>query len=282
MRPPRLLRLVGYQVRMNVILALEYRVAFFVSMLDAAIAPTLALLVWLTVREHSASPSAGSGVGLPYDRVQLVTYFLVAALCSIATSAWAGWQLAEEIRSGGLSKHLLRPAPPIVPAVGNNLGEKVVKLGLLLPLVGMVGLYFRVDLRLSDARLSAEPERWLPFGVALVLAAALNFLLNYLIGTLAFWLQQVGSIGTLEALLAGLLAGRFVPLAFFPAEAAPLLELQPWRYILSFPVEIATGGVEHVSLIRGLAIQCAYVVGLWLLLRVVWRKGLRAYAAVGA
>lgn len=270
---PRLLRLVGHQVRMNAMLALEYRVAAFVGVLDAVIAPALALLVWLTVHAHSVVPSAGTAAGLPYDRAQLVTYFLVAALCSTATSARGGWQLAEEIKTGALSTHLLRPAPPMVAALSTHVGEKVVKLGLLLPLVGLLAVGFREDLTVP-----AEPERWLLFGVALLLAAVLNVLLNYLIGTLAFWLRNVVSIGTLE----GLLAGRFVPLAFFPPEARVALALQPWRYVLSFPVEIATQGAARADVIPGLAVQCVYVAGVWLVLRRVWRAGLRTYAAAGA
>ncbi len=223
------LRIVARLVKMNVMLTLEYRVGFFISMINLVMNPTIALLVWLTVSE--------SGVPLPYDRGQFVTYFVLMALVSLATQTWTAEYVEQDIRDGHLNKSLLRPAPNILHYVDNNLGEKVVKLG---------------------------------------------FLLDYSLGSLAFWLQDVSGVLSLERLLYGLLAGRFVPLAFFPPELTGLLEALPFRYLLSFPLELLTADLPPAALARGFAWQAAYVLGALAAYRAVWRYGLRAYAATGA
>lgn len=263
------LRIVARLVKMNVMLTLEYRVGFFIAMINLVLNPTIALLVWLTVSE--------SGVPLPYDRGQFVTYFVLMALVSLATQTWTAEYVEQDIRDGDLNKSLLRPAPNILHYVANNLGEKVVKLGLLLPPVLLVGLVYRDALQLPTS-----PSRWLLFGVALVLASALRFLLDYSLGSLAFWLQDVSGVLSLERLLYGLLAGRFVPLAFFPPELTGLLEALPFRYLLSFPLELLTADLPPAALARGFAWQAAYVLGALAAYRAVWRYGLRAYAATGA
>jgi ABC-2 type transport system permease protein len=255
--------------RANVMMTLEWRTGVLILMLNSVAGPTVSLLVWLTVREYAAG-------ALPLDRPQLVTYFLLMSVVSMLTDTWAGQYVAADIRHGSLSKALMRPAPPILHDIGNNLGEKGVKIWLMLPLVAVVALFFR-----DDVRLTTDPLRWVAFGAALVLASALTFLLDYVIGTLAFWLQDVSGISTLNALLEGLLAGRFVPLALFPAQAAPLLAVQPWRYVLSFPLEIASGALPGEEIARGLAVQLGYVAALIGVYRVTWRAGLRVYAAVG-
>jgi len=266
---PRPVRLIAQFTRANVMLTLEYRTGFLIYMFNTVAGPTISLLVWLTVEANAQG-------GLPMDRAELVTYFVLMSAVSMLSDTWAGQYIADEIKSGALSNYLLRPASPAAHYIGNNMGEKVIKIWLLLPFVAGVALLFRADVRLTD-----DLRRWAALGVALVLAAVLTFELDYLIGSLAFWLQDVSGLATLNSLLEGLLAGRFVPLAMFPREAAPVLELQPWRYLLSFPLEIVTGTLPVEAIERGLVLQAVYAAGLIGAHRLVWRYGLRVYAAVG-
>ena len=268
-RLPRTLRLVLRETKLNVMLTIEYRAAFFVIMLNVFIGPTVSLLVWLAVLERGPG-----GTALALDRSQLVTYYVLMSLVSMLTGVWLSEYLADDIRTGNLSKYLLRPAPHMAGALGNNLGEKVVKLILLGPLVLAAGLVFRHDLRLP-----AEPGTWALFALAIAGAFTLHFLIDYLLGSLAFWQQAVNGVVTLEGLVAGLLAGRFVPLALFPPELGPVLAAQPWRFTLSFPLEIVTGALDPGAIAYGFALQLAYIAALALVIRVVWSYGLRAYAA---
>ena len=269
MSPGSVLRVAGRLAAMNVMLTLEYRGAFLVYMCNVVAGPTISLLVWLTV--------GAQGVPLPYDRSQFVTYYVLLSLVSMLTATWLGGYLAETIRLGRLSPFLLRPGPYILVQVGNNIGEKIIKLPLLLPLVGTVALLFRADLRPPT-----DPLAWALFLLCLPLAAAVAFLLDFTIGSLAFWIDDVDALLRLKALLGAFLAGQYVPLALFPPALAGLLEAQPFRYTLSFPLEILTGQLEGAALARGFAWQAAYCLGLWAAYRILWRFGLRAYAATGA
>ncbi|HEU5315425.1 MAG TPA: ABC-2 family transporter protein [Chloroflexota bacterium] len=264
-----MVRLLLQEVRVNALLTLEYRSGFVIYQINNVAGPAVSLLIWLTVQEHAAA-------GLPLDRSKLVTYFLLLGVVSMLTSAWTAEYLAEDIRTGALSRYLLRPAPMMHQA-GNNVGEKLIKLILIAPLVILVGLAFRTDVRLEP-----DAARWLCVAVAVVLAAALTLTLDFLIGAAAFWLQDVSGLIALEALVASLLAGRFVPLALFPPELGPLLRAQPWRYLLSFPLEIATGTLDAPGIAAGLGTQVAYLLVTLALFRWVWARGLRGYAAVGA
>jgi len=82
-------------------------------------------------------------------------------------------------------------------------------------------------------------------------------------------------------LVGAFLAGQFVPLALFPPSMAGFLEVQPFRYTLSFPLEVLTGSLAPDALARGFAWQAGYLLGLSALYRLIWHYGLRAYAASG-
>jgi len=265
----RLPRVLGRQVAMNIVATLEYRGAFFIYMVNNVAVPVVSLLVWLTVSEQ--------GVALPYTRGQFVTYYLLLSVVSTLTAVWLAPYLAENIRLGGLSPWLLRPAPYILRDIGNNIGEKIVKLPLLLPLVALVALAFRNDLRLPT-----DPRAWLLFLLAVPLAATIAFLLDFVIGALAFWLQDVRGLVRVKDLIATLLAGQFVPLALFPPQLKGLIDAQPFRYILSFPLEVVTGRLSSADIAVGFAWQVGYCAALYLCYRLLWRYGLRSYAAAGA
>src|SRR5437763_5067173 len=221
-------RVIWRLVTMNVMQTLEYRGAFFVYMINTVVVPVISLLVWLTVSEQS--------VRLPYNRSQLVTYYVLLSVVSMLTATWLAEYVAENIRLGNLSPWLVRPAPYITHDIGNNIGEKLVKLPLLVPLVGLVALIFR-----SDLRLSVDPRAWLLFALSLPMAAAVAFLLDFVIGSLAFWVQDVRGLIRVKGLAGALLAGQIVPLALFPPGMSGFLGVQTFRYTLSFPLAVLTG-----------------------------------------
>ena len=262
-------RVVGQLVAMNVMMTLEYRGAFFLHMVNTVATPLISLLVWLTVSEQ--------GVRLPYSRSQFVTYYVGLSLVSMATSSWLAEYLAQDIRLGGLSPWLLRPTPYMAHYLANNLGEKLIKLPLLLPLLGLVAVFFRHDLRLPTG---IGP--WALFAIALPCAATVAFLLDVVLGSLAFWLQDVRGLIRAKDLLSAFLGGRLVPLSLFPPALAGLLDAQPFRYTLSFPLEVLAGGLSGRALLSGFAWQIGYCLILYAAYRLLWRRGLRSYSATGA
>lgn len=252
----------------NIQMTLAYRAGFVLIMFHTVMAPLISLQIWLTVSEQ--------GVPLPYDRSQLVTYFTLLGAVSMLTGTWIAFYIAERIRLGGLSRDLIRPAPALFESLGNNLGEKVIKLLLIAPMLAVMALLFWRDLRLPT-----DPRAWLLFLLCLPMAAFVNFMLDYAIGSLAFWVEDVMGLVRVKELLQAFLAGRFVPLALFPTEMVGLLEVQPFRYTLSFPLEVLTGALDGPALLRGFAWQVGYCVALVVLHRLIWRHGLRGYAASG-
>lgn len=263
------LRVLRQLLAMNIMINLEYRAAMFLFMVDAIVNPLITLQIWLTV--------SAQGVQLPYSREQFVTYYVLLSFVSMITSTWLAPFTADKIRLGRLSPWLLRPAPYIFSDIANNIGEKVIKLPLLLPMVGLVALLYRDELRVT-----ADPGLWLIFVLALFPAAAISFLIDFVIGSLAFWIDDVRGVNRVKNLANSFLAGRFVPLALFPPAFAGFLEAQPFRYIVSFPLEVLAGSLSQEALLRGFAWELFYLAALWALYRVMWHFGLRGYSAAGA
>jgi ABC-2 type transport system permease protein len=261
----RLARVLRILVIREVTIMLHYRWWLAFLQLSNIVAPAISLLVWRGAIAQGATP--------PVTESFLTTYLVLVSIVAMLTSSWTSGFLAESIRLGGLSSWLVRPCSTHLNGLANNLGEKIVKLFLLVPLAAVLGAVFH-----HQVALPAEATRWLAFGVSLVLAAAMTFSLDIVIGSLAFWFEDVSAVDRLRSLLARLLSGALIPLALFPKAFEGFLNVQPFRFMVSFPLEVLLGHPAAGSF----ALQTAWFAAFVGSAVVVWRAGLRSYQGAGA
>ncbi|GAB3942345.1 hypothetical protein GCM10029976_063200 [Kribbella albertanoniae] len=138
-----------------------------------------------------------------------------------------------------------------------------------------------MDLPRLDER-AGQRGRWALFFVTLALGAILVFTIDILIAAFAFWMDDVSALVQARVIIGSVLSGSVVPLALMPEWSRGFIDYQPYRYTVSFPVEIVAGNLSGSELLTGLGVQLGYVVAVGLLARVVWAAGIRAYSAVGA
>ncbi len=246
---------------------LTHRAWVVLLQLGGVVPPVVSLVVWTGAIAQGATPP------VPPDRI--VTWFVLVAVVSMVTSSWTAAFLAEDIRTGGLSIWLVRPCPALAHLVANNVAEKAVKIVVLLPMVAGLGVVFR-----AQVTLPRDPAVWLAAMAALVCAGILTFALDVLIGCLAFWFEDVEGVQSLVLLVQRLLSGAVVPLMLLPGPVQEALRFQPFRFTLSFPLEILTGSgvAERADWLAMLGWTGAAVAAVML----VWRLGVRRYEAAGA
>ncbi len=262
-------RLLRRMIAVNVINSAAYRGDMLMFMLGAILSPIISLLVWRA--------AIASGADLPISDTYLTSYFVLLSVISVLTSAWLSGFLAHKIRNGELSSWLARPGSFLYELAANNVSEKVIKLMALIPMVIVFGFINRDQLDLS-----APAWRWALLVVSTVLGAILFFSLDVIEGSLAFWLEEVSGLVAVRHLLMLVLAGQLVPLALLPEWSQGFLVAQPFRYLLSFPIELIVADLSTRDVAIGLAYQVGWTMVFVLASRWVWGRGKRAYAAVGA
>jgi ABC-2 type transport system permease protein len=262
-------RLLRRLVAINMAVSVAYPFAFFCYMFSAVFAPLIAALVWRA--------AIASGAALPVDTSYLMTYFVLLAVVSMLTSSWLSGFLANNIRNGKLSVWLARPGSFLYDLAANNISEKAFKSVILFPMVACFAWLFR-----DDVSFAAAAWRWGVAAVAIVMGAVIAMSLDVAEGSLAFWIDDVSGLVKARSLLMAVLAGAVVPLALFPEWAQGFLMIQPFRYILSFPLEVVVGDLPGDEVATGLALQVTYTVLFVLGARWLWTTGKRSYAAVGA
>jgi len=121
----------------------------------------------------------------------------------------------------------------------------------------------------------------LAFVPALVMAWALRFFWGYWLALLAFWATRADALLALQDALVFLLAGQVAPTALLPDLMRRISIVLPFRYMLGFPVEILIGQLDTAEIGVGFAVQAGWLVVAVILFGVMWRQGVRRYAAVG-
>lgn len=265
---PRTLATLTALVRLETMTIATYR-WWLVAMQASGLAlPAVSLLAW--------RGAIALGAQTPVDERYLTTYLVAVSLVTLLTSSWTSGFLADSIRLGTLSSWLVRPCSTHLAAIANNLAEKAAKLVVLVPMVAALGFLLR-----GSVELPQDPAQWLVCGLALVLGGTMAFALDVLVGSLAFWFEDVAGVDRLRLIVTRLLSGAIVPLAVLPASWQPFLVAQPFRYLVAFPLEVLLAP-DAVATGTGLAWQVGWTVVLAATAATAWRVGLHRYQGAGA
>lgn len=213
-----------------------------------------------------------------YDRDALMRYYAAVLIVGILVFDFADWNLDMLIRTGRFITFLLRPMSHRAFALSQKLGHRSLGLWLeALPIYLILWLVFAIRL---------VPARPLWFGLSLILGFLIMFLVNYCVGTLAFWLTRTQGIRRLAGFLRDLCAGVFLPLALFPEPVQHVLFYLPFQFITYVPIQVLLGeyrlGAMQLTLPEIVGVQALMALAMWALSILLWRAGLRRYTAAGA
>lgn len=249
--------------------AAQYRIQALLWMLFAIIRPVIFLAAWAAVAQSQGGSVGGFTVG------DFTTYFVALTLVSHLTMAWNSHEFEFEIRQGRLSPKLLRPLHPLHYSVVENTVFKlttIIPLGLVL--VGVVLTF--------GARFETQPFHIVLFVPSVILAAALSFMMTWLIATLAFWVTRMRTANTLFMRASFLFAGQIAPVAIVPAWLQVLSYALPFWYMLGAPTDILRGSTTFEQSLPIIGGQAAWLAVTVVAYAFAWRAGLRQYSAVGA
>jgi ABC-2 type transport system permease protein len=180
-----------------------------------------------------------------------------------------------DIRTGTLSPQLLKPLHPMHLWLTGVVSSKPIQTAIVLPPIAIASalLGIRYDLNLTTLVLAL-----LAAGGALLI----EFFVQAIIGSLAFWISHGTAIADVWFWVRSLLSGWIIPLAMFPLGLQIALIYLPFRYCLAFPIEIILGQLTPDQIVLGFVMQYAWVAVFWAVFQIVWRRGVRSYSAVGA
>jgi len=120
-----------------------------------------------------------------------------------------------------------------------------------------------------------DPGRFALFALSMLVALPLKFLVVYLSAMMCFFTQNYLGVQWARLTIVSLFSGALVPLVFLPGWLQAIAGVLPFASLASTPGLIYVGGVDLAHAWRGIGIQVAWLLGLWLVSRLGWRRAVR-------
>ena len=261
-------RLYGTLMRTAVVEQFQYRASNYFYMIGMVAEPVVYLVVWSTIAEANGGSVEG------YTPGRFAAYYIVWTLVRNMNIVFTPYGWEERVREGQLSGQLLQPMHPIHRDLGSFAGWKVVVIVLWLPIAGVLTLAFRPTL---------DPSLFqcVGFFVAIWGAYLIRSLLLWVLGMVTFWTTRVSALYEAYFVAELLLSGRLVPLTLMPGWAQTVAGVLPFKWTFGFPITALVGPTGDRELLFGLGAQLAWIVVGAVLVKLVWRRGVRHFSAVG-
>jgi len=244
-----------------------YRWQIFTWVVADLLSPIVLIVLWSSVAGRGSSD---------VSIAQVVTYFFFVILVSKVTRDWSIYYVTGIIVNGEFSKYLLKPFNYLSEMLGVSIASKLMRLIIAVPMI-VIGYfilkkYLIVDLSLENVFL---------FVFTLFIGFVMNFLLGNIFALLAFFLKQILGLRAFYENITAFLSGEVIPLFFIPVWAIFWIELLPFRYVLSFPIEIIMGSLNYAEIMNGAIISLIWVTLLFVIYRYLYRSAIKKYEAEG-
>jgi len=242
----------------------EYRAELIVWVLSGSL-PIILMGIWI---------QAAQGGKLGLTPVDFARYFFAVFIVRQFTIVWVVWDFEKQIVEGKLSPRLLQPLDPVWHHLAEHVSERLARMPFVLLLLILFFVLY--------------PQAfWLPsfgsfvlFAIAVVLAFALRFSIQYTIAMLAFWTERAYALENFFSLFYLFLSGTIAPIEVFPPSVRAVVLCTPFPYLINFPANLLVGLPVDVG--RGFLLMVGWLLVFLGLNRLLWRRGLKRYSGMGA
>lgn len=213
--------------------------------------------------------------GFTFD--EMLLYFAVSSLVGFLNWDSSGNKLQRLIQTGEFVTFQLRPLSHIYFSFFQKVGQRI--LAVLIEILPLICFYILFGIRLVPAELL-----WAM--ISLALGFILSFLINYTIGTFAFWFVRTDGISRAVALFSNICSGAFLPLNLYPKSLQKFLFYLPFQFVSYVPVRVFIGHYElgeiTMPIPQIVLLQAVMAAGMFLVNRIIWYFGIKRFTGVGA
>ncbi len=211
-----------------------------------------------------------------YSQSRMLTYVLLSSVVRTVVLGTTTMEIGGLINRGNLSNFLIRPLRFFRYYMARDAADKalnvVCSFGEITVMIVLLRPQVFVQTNPSAIALSA---------IALMIGTVLYFYFSLLLEFLGFWTPDNWAPRFLSFVIMDFFAGGLFPLDILPQPLFLLSQTLPFAYFIYFPIKVYLGQLSYAFVIQGLLVGLLWVVGLWYLAQVVWKKGLRVYTAEG-
>tara|TARA_Y100001970_G_scaffold294055_1_gene446328 strand:- start:22030 stop:22839 length:810 start_codon:yes stop_codon:yes gene_type:complete len=258
-------------LRTNWIQALEYRANALVGVLAIFSGLFIEYQIWDLIFKAKGYTTVKN-----FEFNELIMFIFLSIIIGQLKSSWhSSGEMIRAIRTGEINKYLIRPISyfwyHFMMFIGFNslyyIVYSIILFGFTIIFKGMI---FHTLASI------------LCFILALVLSIYLSYCIYFIMVCFAFWFGEVRSLVVSYNLAMLVLSGQYVPIRFFPDYILNIINWTPIRYLVDFPVSIATGILPIEEWLSGLLMATLWCFVLSICSAIIYKLGIKDYEAYGS
>lgn len=196
----------------------------------------------------------------------IITYAVLAMVLRISFSM-DDTVIYKRVQDGSVALDLIRPVSFYFMYLAESVGYSMFHiLARAVPILAISTFMFDVQFGIGWNRLVL-------FAASAFFGYLILFMINFIIGLMAFWFFEVFPFQLLKYGFITLLSGGIVPIDFFPETMRHVIAMMPFQYILYTPTVILMGHVDAGQAATLVSYQAVWVVLLGLVSNATWRAG---------
>lgn len=249
--------------------ALTYRFTVVAYRIGEIAEVLIVVLMWTAVY---GDKKMISGFTLP----EMVTYILVGNFFSATIRNFVSDLLARDIKDGSLSAFLVKPMSYFSYVFFREIGRISLSTIMSVFSSSVIILFFS-----NTFIWNFDLMYFLIIVIMLVLASITEFLISYLVGLVAFWTDEVVGLYASIEKIRKFFSGGYFPISLLSSTFIHVSFALPFAYSFFVPAQLYLKKIDILVGLRGLLVQAVWILLLYGIVRVVWKRGLKKFEGVG-
>ncbi len=187
-----------------------------------------------------------------YSTTDALAYVWLTQGLIAVIAIWNWNELALRIESGDIATDLTRPIDPQRYWLARDFGRAAY--ALCIRGIGPVAVGFV----LFDVTVPPDVWQWMSFVVSVALAVWISFGLRFIVNLAPIWLRDWRGALIVSNVLATLMSGFLMPIAWFPHWARVVMHALPWAGTTQAPIDVFLGKASGPSGIATIGLQAAW------------------------
>jgi len=245
---------------------LTYRLEVLTEVGSLVLRVYLLRSLWTALYAQNATP-----LNLPLH--SMITYATIALLMSLILEVDGTRLIREKLREGTIATDLMKPISVPLYFFSDGVGQTILHAVLVIPSLLFALLLVHIDV--------APPATLAVFAISFLLGYCVNFFINFLMNSVAFWTLETFAIQLIVRWVSDLLSGQIIPLTFFAGILGTVVFALPFAAVYSTPLLIYVGVIAPAQWLLALGVQTAWLLLFSGLSAVVWQAAARRVVIQG-
>lgn len=249
---------------------ITYKVEYFVGLVNGFLYIFIFTSLWNSIYAMYSNDMLDTA----FTQNSIISYAIFSIVIKISFTM-DDQIITRKVRTGSLITDLIKPINYFCLTLSECIGQTIFHaIARALPILIFSLMVFDVTM----------PERFANYAL-LFLSGTLGyfilFMINYLIGLLAFWFIETFSFQLMKYGMYALFSGGIIPIDFFPEGAQKIITYMPFKYILYIPTCIFLGRFDTPEVREAIISQAVWAVILFALSTLAWHRAMKKLVIQG-